>query len=121
MAPVVQELNKYPNQIRSVVCVTAQHRQMLDQALNLFYITPDFDLNLMRSKQTLSQLTASLIQKLEPVMSQVQPDWVLVQGDTTTVMAAALVAFYHRVKIGHNLYGDGQAARRVVRALLKQS
>ncbi len=101
MAPVVQELNKHPQQIRSVVCVTAQHRHMLDQVLDLFTIRPDYDLNLMRPNQNLAQLTANLIQGLSPVIQNLQPDWVLVQGDTTTVLAAALVAFYHRVKIGH--------------------
>ena len=101
MAPVVQQLKQHSQQIRPLVCVTAQHRQMLDQVLQLFDITPDFDLNLMRPNQTLSQITAAVIQQLDPVMRDVQPDWVLVQGDTTTVMAASLVAFYHRVKVGH--------------------
>lgn len=101
MAPVVQQLNRYPGQIRSTVCVTAQHRQMLDQVLDLFNIRPDYDLNLMRPNQTLAQITAAMIQGLDPVLQEVQPDWILVQGDTTTVMAASLVAFYHRVKVGH--------------------
>src|SRR5262245_16812377 len=93
MAPVVQQLRQYPKQIRSVVCVTAQHRHMLDQALNLFEIQPDFDLNLMRPNQSLAQITAMTIQALDPIIQRVKPDWVLVQGDTITVMAAALVAF----------------------------
>jgi UDP-N-acetylglucosamine 2-epimerase (non-hydrolysing) len=101
MAPVVEQLNQYPEQIRSVVCVTAQHRHMLDQVLNLFDIRPDYDLNLMCPNQSLAQITAAVLQELDPVIQAIQPDWVLVQGDTTTVMAAALVAFYHRVKVGH--------------------
>jgi UDP-N-acetylglucosamine 2-epimerase (non-hydrolysing) len=101
MAPVVQQLNQYPAQIRSVICVTAQHRQMLDQVLNLFNIQPHYDLNLMRPNQSLSQITAAVIGELDSVLQEVKPDWVLVQGDTTTVMATALVAFYHRVKVGH--------------------
>lgn len=101
MAPVVQELNKYSPQIHAVVCVTAQHRHMLDQVLNLFEIQPDYDLDLMRPNQSLSQITAAVLQGLDPVIQQVKPDWVLAQGDTTTVMAASLVAFYHRVKVGH--------------------
>lgn len=100
MAPVLQRLAATP-EIESVVCVTAQHRQMLDQVLNLFDVHPDIDLNLMRPDQSLAQLTANIFAHLDPVMSQVQPDWVLVQGDTTTVMSAALLAFYHRVKVGH--------------------
>lgn len=101
MAPVVQQLAKHPEEIKSVICVTAQHRQMLDQVLSLFNIRPDFDLDLMRPDQSLSQLTASIINQLDPVMKDIHPDWILVQGDTTTVMAASLVALYHKVKIGH--------------------
>jgi UDP-N-acetylglucosamine 2-epimerase (non-hydrolysing) len=101
MAPVVQQLNKHPQQIRSVVCVTAQHRQMLDQVLDLFKIQPDYDLNLMRPNQSLAQITAAVIEGLDPIIREVAPDWVVVQGDTTTVMAASLAAFYHRVKVGH--------------------
>ena len=101
MAPVVWELAKHSDRVRSVVCVTAQHRQMLDQMLDLFQITPDYDLNLMQERQTLAQLTARVLVSLEPVLAQVQPDWVLVQGDTTTVMAVSLVAFYHNIRVGH--------------------
>lgn len=100
MAPVVKALTQAPG-IDSVVCVTAQHRQMLDQVLNVFNITPDFDLNLMRPDQSLADLTASILTGLDPVIRKVQPDWVLVQGDTTTVMAASLLGFYHRVRVGH--------------------
>jgi len=101
MAPVIRELERRPEQVHSIVCVTAQHRQMLDQVLSLFQISPDFDLNLMQPNQSLAQITASIITGLDPIFKQTRPDWILVQGDTTTVMAAALVAFYHQVKIGH--------------------
>lgn len=101
MAPVVKELRKHPNQIISRVCVTAQHREMLDQVLDLFQIVPDYDLDLMRPNQSLAALTARVFTELDAVIAQEKPDWVLVQGDTTTVMAASLVAFYHQVKVGH--------------------
>lgn len=100
MAPVVKALANTPG-IESRICVTAQHRQMLDQVLNLFEIRPDIDLDLMRPNQSLPQLTASIMEKLDPVLSNLEPDWVLVQGDTTTVMAASLLAFYHRIHVGH--------------------
>jgi UDP-N-acetylglucosamine 2-epimerase (non-hydrolysing) len=100
MAPVVRRLATTPK-IDSVVCITAQHRQMIDQVLELFEIRPDYDLDIMRPDQALSELTAALFTDLDPVLQEVNPDWVLVQGDTTTVMAAALLAFYHRVKVGH--------------------
>jgi UDP-N-acetylglucosamine 2-epimerase (non-hydrolysing) len=101
MAPVIKELNNYPGEVKSVVCTTAQHREMLDQVLNVFGISPDYDLNLMRPGQSLSQLTARVLMDLEEVIGAERPEWVLVQGDTTTVMATSLVAFYHRVKVGH--------------------
>lgn len=101
MVPVLRELAKHPNRVRSVVCVTAQHRQMLDQVLELFRIVPDYDLNVMQERQTLSQLTAHTLSVLEPVLTEVNPDWVLVQGDTTTVMAMSLLAFYDKCKVGH--------------------
>ena len=101
MAPVVKELERHPERIRSRVCVTSQHREMLDQVLDLFGIKPDYDLDLMRDSQTLSGLTARVFTELEPVLKKEQPDYVLVQGDTTTVMAAALAAFYHQIKVGH--------------------
>jgi UDP-N-acetylglucosamine 2-epimerase (non-hydrolysing) len=100
MAPVVRCL-KQTQGIETLVCVTAQHRQMLDQVLDLFEIQPDLDLNLMKPDQSLAQLTASIFTHLDPVLADVNPDWVLVQGDTTTVMATALLSYYHRVKIGH--------------------
>lgn len=100
MAPVVNRLSVTPD-VESLVCVTAQHRQMLDQVLDLFAITPDFDLDLMRPDQSLADLTATVIQGLDAVVRDTQPDWVLVQGDTTTVMAAGLLAYYHHVRVGH--------------------
>ncbi len=100
MAPVVQQLRATPG-VEAVVCVTAQHRQMLDQVLHLFQLQPDYDLNVMRPGQSLAQVTSSVLQGLEPVLAEVRPDWVLVQGDTTTTMAASLAAFYHGVRVGH--------------------
>ncbi len=100
MAPVVQRLAIEPG-VEARVCVTAQHRQMLDQVLNLFQITPDIDLNLMRSNQSLAELTAAVLTDLDPVLERLKPDWILVQGDTTTVMAAALLGYYRRIRVGH--------------------
>ena len=100
MAPVLQKLAATPG-VESHVCVTAQHREMLDQVLSLFGIRPEIDLNLMRPNQSLAALTASIFTHLDPVLEKVKPDWVLVQGDTTTVMAAALAAYYRRIRVGH--------------------
>ncbi len=100
MAPVVQLLAQTAD-IESQVCVTAQHRQMLDQVLEVFGIRPDYDLNLMKPNQSLAQLTAAIFTHLEPVLMQAKPDWILVQGDTTTVMAASILAFYLRIRVGH--------------------
>lgn len=100
MAPVVAALARTPG-IQSRVCVTAQHREMLDQVLNLFGITPDVDLNLMRPNQSLAELTASILTHLDPVLRAEKPDWVLVQGDTTTVMGAALLCYYNHIRVGH--------------------
>ena len=101
MAPVIQSLVNSSEGVESVVCVTGQHREMLDQALKIFGIVPDYDLNLMNPNQSLSLLTANLLTALEKVVTTEKPDWVLVQGDTTTAMVASLVAYYHRVKLGH--------------------
>lgn len=101
MAPVIRALLAAPERFESVVCVTGQHRQMLDQVLRVFEIRPDHDLNLMTPNQRLAELTAGLFTGLDRVLRETKPDWVLAQGDTTTVMVAALVAFYHRVKFGH--------------------
>jgi UDP-N-acetylglucosamine 2-epimerase (non-hydrolysing) len=101
MASVIKELQKYPDEIQSVICATAQHREMLDQVLDIFDIRPDYDLDVMSPGQTLSQLTANVLTRLDQVVAEEQPDWILVQGDTTTVMVASLVAYYHRVRVGH--------------------
>ncbi len=100
MSPVVRCLASTPG-IESLVCVTAQHREMLDQVLELFEVVPDVDLNLMKPNQSLAELTAAVFTHLDPVLVDLQPDWILVQGDTTTVMAAALLGFYHRINVGH--------------------
>ena len=101
MAPVIKELEKYPERLRVVVCATAQHREMLEQVLGLFEIRADCDLNVMRPDQTLVELTAGILQTIDPVLGETEPDWVLVQGDTTTTMVASLAAFYRKIKIGH--------------------
>lgn len=100
MAPVVAAL-RASALLDIKVCVTAQHRQMLDQVLDLFDIRPDYDLNLMRAGQDLSDITARVLQELQPVLAECKPDMVLVHGDTTTAMAAALAAFYARIPVGH--------------------
>ena len=94
MAPVVKVLEN-SSAIDSIVCITAQHREMLDQVLTLFNITPDIDLDLMKKNQSLADLTARILQSLSPVIQSVQPDWILAQGDTTTVMTTTLLGYYH--------------------------
>jgi UDP-N-acetylglucosamine 2-epimerase (non-hydrolysing) len=100
MAPVVKILSRTSG-IESLVCTTAQHRQMLDQVLDLFDIHPDIDLDLMRHDQSLAEITAAIFTSLDPVLSKLNPDWILIQGDTTTVMASALLAYYHHIRVGH--------------------
>jgi UDP-N-acetylglucosamine 2-epimerase (non-hydrolysing) len=100
LAPIIRELGARPD-LQNVVCVTAQHRQMLDSALELFKIKPDHDLDVMADNQTPAQVASAILARLDPILQQEQPDWVLVQGDTTTTAAAALGAFYRRVKVGH--------------------
>jgi UDP-N-acetylglucosamine 2-epimerase (non-hydrolysing) len=100
MAPVVQALAQTAG-VASMVCVTAQHRQMLDQVLDLFKILPDVDLDLMRPDQTLAEVTAAIFTHLDPVLADLKPDWILLQGDTTTVMASSLVAYYRHIHVGH--------------------
>jgi UDP-N-acetylglucosamine 2-epimerase (non-hydrolysing) len=100
MAPVVQALKRAPG-VESFVCVTAQHREMLDQVLGLFNIRPDVDLNLMRRDQSLAELSAGIFHHLDPVLEDLKPDWMLVQGDTTTVAIASLLAYYRRIRVGH--------------------
>lgn len=100
MAPIVRLLAKTAG-VESRVCVTAQHRQMLDQVLKLFDIQPQYDLNLMRDDQSLAELSAAIFTHLDPVFSDFKPDWVLAQGDTTTVAIASLLAYYNRINFGH--------------------
>lgn len=100
MAPVIKELCKYES-IQSVVCVTAQHREMLDQTLNIFDLKPDYDLNIMQENQTLTDITTRAIKGIEGVLNAEKPDIVLAHGDTTTTFAAALAAFYAKIKVGH--------------------
>lgn len=101
MAPVVLELKKYPDLITPIVAVTAQHRDMLDQVLNLFNIKPDYDLNIMAQGQTLFDITTKAMNGLNEVLSKEKPDIVLVHGDTTTTFAGALAAYYHETAVGH--------------------
>jgi len=155
MAPVIRELKKFPDKIESIVTVTAQHREMLDQVLTIFEIIPDYDLNIMKDQQTLIDITTTGLKGLDGIMKQAKPDIVLVHGDTTTTFIASLVAFYHQIPVGHveagvlklvgtdtetifseashllankvdyekmakitQPYGDGQASKRIVAALL---
>ncbi|WP_442596908.1 non-hydrolyzing UDP-N-acetylglucosamine 2-epimerase [Neobacillus sp. D3-1R] len=101
MAPLVLELNKHPEHFESIVTVTAQHRQMLDQVLNIFEITPDHDLNIMKDRQTLVDVTTRGLEGLDKVMKEVKPDIVLVHGDTTTTFIASLAAYYNQIVVGH--------------------
>lgn len=100
MAPIIKEIEKNV-QFESCVVVTAQHREMLDQVLEIFAIKTDYDLNIMTPNQTLAAITSRSIALLDEVFDQVKPDMVLVHGDTTTTFAAALTAFYHQVPVGH--------------------
>lgn len=101
MAPLVLELEKQSDRFESIVTITAQHREMLDQVLDIFNITPDYDLDIMQENQSLSQITSNVIVGLESVMKEAKPDIVLVHGDTTTTFAASIAAFYQKIKIGH--------------------
>ena len=101
LAPVVKALENLPDQFRSLVCVTAQHREMLDQVLRLFDIRPDHDLNIMKPKQDLFGITSEVLLKLRDLLREIKPDLILVQGDTTTTFAASLAAFYQKIRIGH--------------------
>lgn len=101
VAPVIKELQKYPAAIKPVICATAQHREMLDQVLQMFDLAVDYDLNLMKPNQALAQLTADILIALDQIIVREMPDWVLVQGDTTTAMTASLVAYYRKIKVGH--------------------
>lgn len=101
MAPVVAELRRFPASFESRVCVTGQHRQMLDQVLELFQLRPEYDLQLMEKHQSLAKLTCGVLKGLGPVVKEFRPDLVLVHGDTTTTFAASLAAFYEKVAVGH--------------------
>ena len=101
MAPLVKKLQTMPEEFQTIVCVTGQHREMLDQVLRLFDITPDYDLNIMKPNQDLYDITSRILLGMRDVLREVQPDIVLVHGDTTTSMAAALAAFYQQIPVGH--------------------
>ena len=101
LIPVIQELKKHAPKVETVVCVTSQHREMLDQVLDIFSIKPDYDLDLMKKNQDLASLTATILDNLTGLIRKLQPDWILVQGDTTTTFTAALAAYYCKVRVGH--------------------
>ena len=101
MAPLILELKKHSDTIESIVTVTAQHREMLDQVLEVFNITPDYDLNIMKERQSLTGVTINALSGLEKLMKEVQPDLVLVHGDTSTTFVASLAAFYNQIAVGH--------------------
>lgn len=100
MAPLALELKKY-NEIESFVCVTAQHRQMLDQVLDIFKIKPDYDLDIMKDRQTLAGITTRVLEGLDNILKEAKPDIILVHGDTSTTFAGSLAAFYNQIKVGH--------------------
>ena len=100
MAPLALELARRPD-IDALCCVTAQHREMLDSVLNIFQLKPDYDLNIMQPRQTLSAITSRCLTGMDGVLEEAKPDLVLVHGDTSTTFAGALAAFYHKVKVGH--------------------
>lgn len=101
MAPLVLELNRHPEHIESVVCVTAQHRELLDQVLEVFKITPDYDLDVMKDRQTLNEITIRVLEGLEPVLREAKPDLVLVHGDTLTTFLASYASFLQQIQVGH--------------------
>ena len=100
MAPLVHALEREP-QMEPIVCVTAQHREMLDQVLDIFHIQPDYDLNIMQPRQTLALITEKSLRGLDGVLDEAKPDLILVHGDTSTTFAGALAAFYHKIPVGH--------------------
>ena len=101
MAPLIKELQKYPDKFETIVCVTGQHRQMLDQVLQLFGIVPDYDLDIMKPGQDLYDITSRILIGMRDVFKLIVPDVLLVHGDTTTSMSAALAAFYKQIPVGH--------------------
>ena len=100
MAPLALELSRHP-ELEAVCCVTAQHREMLDSVLDIFGLKPDYDLNVMEPRQTLSTIAAKCLNGMDGVLEQARPDLVLVHGDTSTTFAGALAAFYHKIPVGH--------------------
>ena len=123
MAPLIKEYQKYPEDFQTIVCVTGQHREMLDQVLHIFDIHPDYDLNIMKQGQDLYDVTARVLTGMREVLSESRPDLVLVHGDTTTSTAAALAAFYQQIPVGHveaglrthNIYSPWPATYRTNR------
>ena len=101
MCPLVLELKRRPEQFETIVCVTGQHREMLDQVLHAFQVTPDYDLSIMKDKQTLFDITVNILERFKAVLEEVRPDVVLVHGDTTTTFVAALSCFYLQIPVGH--------------------
>ena len=101
MAPLIKEFKKHTNIFETKICVTAQHREMLDQVLDFFEVIPDYDLDLMKTNQNLFDLTAKIITNMKPVLDDFKPDFVFVHGDTTTSMAASIAAFYSGIKVCH--------------------
>ena len=101
MAPLIKEFQKYPNEFLTVICVTGQHREMLDQVLNIFEIVPDYDLNIMKQEQDLYDVTAKVLTGIRDVLKEAEPDVVFVHGDTTPSMATALATFYQQIPVGH--------------------
>ena len=101
MCPLVKELQKHPNEFETIVCVTGQHREMLDQVLQIFDVKPDYDLNIMKQGQDLTDVTSRVLTGLRDVFKENRPDVVLVHGDTTTSMAGALAGFYAQIPVGH--------------------
>ena len=101
MCPLVKEFQKYPGNFKTIVCVTGQHREMLDQVLRIFEVVPEYDLNIMKQGQDLYDVTARVLVGMRDVLKECKPDVVLVHGDTTTSTAAALAAFYQQIPVGH--------------------
>ena len=101
LAPVIKKLQEHPKELEVITATTAQHRQMLDQVLEFFKITPSYDLDVMENNQTLSGITVKIIENFDPVMKREKPGWILIQGDTTTTFISALIGFYYKIRIGH--------------------
>ena len=101
MCPLVKEFQKHPSDFQTIVCVTGQHREMLDQVLNIFNVKPDYDLNIMKQGQDLTDITSRVLTGMRDIFKEIKPDVVLVHGDTTTSTAAALAAFYQQIPVGH--------------------